>query len=471
MNPFRCRNLIAFFGPIAAAVILSACATSTPSPAAIPPATGATPTAAAAPGSTATGDDTELAAPPLERIPDGPIKHIVFLIKENRSYDNYFGTYPGADGATTAPTIDGKIIPLGRQADLIADPDHGSIAHKTGFADGKLNGFQLIKVPGNPGLDLRKNPYANNALTQYAQSDLASYFEYAKHFVLGDRMFSSVAGTTIPNHLFIIAAQSANTVDNPHRIDGKPNRVEWGCESFGEEVDELVSETETKPVRPCWDFDTLADRIDTGGYSWRYYAPPKGTDTGRWSVFNAVEHIRFGPDWEYVVPIDLLEQDAAAGDLPTVSWVVPYARFSEHPNYSTCEGQNWTVRVINALMKGPDWKSTAIFLTWDDFGGFYDHVAPRKLDLVGLGFRVPLLVISPFARQAYVDHTDYEFSSLLKFTEDYLGLASLTKRDLTANNMFNAFDFSQPPRDPLILPENPCAPASVLLPGGYDYVD
>jgi len=121
-----------------------------------------------------------------------------------------------------------------------------------------------------------------------------------------------------------------------------------------------------------------------------------------------------------------------------------------------CIGENWTAQMLNSLMQGPDWSSTAVFLTWDDFGGFYDHVPPQQIDGYGLGFRVPLLVISPFAKQGYIDHVQYEFSSMLRFAENQLGLAPLTKRDSSANDMTNAFDFSQSPRPPLVLTQRTC---------------
>lgn len=465
------RIAIAALLVTAVGVILAACSSQAAQTAPASPA-GASPTAVSTLALTPTAD-TQAATEEAtvdERIPDGPIKHIVFIIKENRTFDNMFGTYPGADGATTAPTINGTIVPLHHQADVISDPYHDHNAHLTALADGKLDGFQLIKVPTDPNLNLKNDPYANNSLTQFSESDLPAYFAYAKNFVLGDHMFSSAAGATIPNRLFTVAATSGNTADNPHRTDGKPNRVEWGCESLGEAVEEYTSATTTKEVRPCWDFDTLADNLDKSGYSWRYYAPPKGTDTGRWNVFTAIQHIRFGPDWQYVVPIDTFTEDVKNDDLPTVSWVSPYARYSEHPNYSMCDGQNWTVDTINTIMSSPSWKDTAIFIVWDDFGGFYDHVMPRSVDWVGLGFRVPLLVISPYARPGYVDHTEYELSSVLRFIEDYLGLPTLTLRDKYTNNMMSAFNFGQQPNPPLILSDKACSPLAKII-GGYDYED
>ena len=160
--------------------------------------------------------------------------------------------------------------------------------------------------------------------------------------------------------------------------------------------------------------------------------------------------------------------DAANGNLPTVSWIVTPAKVSEHAPASVCVGENWTVEMLDALMKGSNWSSTAVFLTWDDFGGYYDHVKPQQIDGYGLGFRVPLIVISPYAKKGYIDHTQYEFSSMLRFAEDTLGLQTLTGRDHGANNMMGTFDFSQSPRPPLTLQQRTCHVAQQYTNPNYD---
>jgi phospholipase C len=410
---------------------------------------------------------------PTFRTVNGPIKHIVFLIKENRTFDNYFGAYPGADGATTARTITGKIVPLAHQPDVIGDPYHHHADSVKAFDNGKMDGFQLIGVPGVDKLNTN-DPYANSSLSQFLQSDIPNYWQYAQDFVLGDRMFSSVAGPSFPNHLFTVAAQSGGTIDQPL----SPHGPDWGCESNTNTVDVWNDASQTFESQPvCFDFATLADQLSGANYSWRYYAPGKvsgGKDFkgNRWSIMTVIRHIRYSGMWQNVVPIEQFKIDAMNGDLPTVSWVIPYARFSEHPNFSVCLGQSWTVDLLNSIMEGPDWNSTAVFIVWDDFGGLYDHVPPPQVDRFGWGFRAPLLVISPFAKKGYVDHTQYEFSSVLRFTQDSLGLeATLSDRDANANNMMNAFDFSQTPRAPLIQEPKVCPNAPELLPAGWDYQD
>jgi phospholipase C len=191
--------------------------------------------------------------------------------------------------------------------------------------------------------------------------------------------------------------------------------------------------------------------------TWRYYAPSQGQPGYQWSAYDAISHIRNGPDWQTnVVPVTEFITDALAGKLPQVSWVTPPAVSSEHPGAGVCRGENWTVQQINAVMQGPLWQSTAIFVTWNDFGGFYDHVAPPKADIYGLGPRVPLLVISPYAIPRHISHNRYGFESVLKFIEANWRLQSLTARDSLANNLMDAFNFSQSPLSPLLLQTRNC---------------
>lgn len=404
-------------------------------------------------------------SPSLASVATQRIKHIVFFIKENRTFDNYFGTYPGANGTTTALDSEGETIPLQHEQDQVPDINHASSAARRAYDNGKMDQFDQISSENTSFVSRRDNPYANNSLTQMYQSDIPNYWLYAQNFVLGDNMFSSLMGPSFPNHLYTIAAQSGGVIDNP---PPKINENGWGCDVPNQQVAVMSGNATAQLQESCFNFKTLADELDAKGYSWRYYAPPVGVGGYIWSSFDAIKHIRDGKDWQYVVPTEQFMKDAASGDLPSVSWVVTPAWASEHPPASVCQGENWTVLMLNALMHGPDWSSTALFLTWDDFGGFYDHVAPQQIDNFGLGFRVPLLVISPYAKKGYIDHTQYEFSSMLRFSEDILGLAPLTKRDKGANNMFNAFDFTQQPRAPLILRQRTCKVAMAYHNPAYD---
>src|SRR5579884_674664 len=421
----------------------------------------------------ACGGGSTNSSTPTPRTPNGPIKHIVFFIKENRTFDNYFGTYPGANGATTATDSQGHVIQLRHESDQIPDIDHSSEGAHMAWDNGKMDRFDLLHLnKGRKQTTGTYDPYANNSLTQLYQSDIPDYWTYAQNFVLGDNMFSSLMGPSFPNHLYTIAAQSGGVTDNPRtdkNVGTLGNATKgWGCDVPHQTVKVTSSNGSVSIQEACFDFETLADELDAQHYSWRYYAPPEGKSGYIWSSFNAIKHIRYGPDWKFVVPTEQFMADAANGTLPTVSWVVTPGQFSEHPPASVCVGENWTVQMLDALMKGPDWSSTAVFLTWDDFGGFYDHVPPQQIDNYGLGFRVPLLVISPYAKKGFVDHTQFEFSSMLRFAEDELGLKPLTNRDQGANDMMDAFDFQQSARPPLTLKQRACKVAFQYHNPNYD---
>ncbi|MFY9562466.1 MAG: alkaline phosphatase family protein [Terriglobales bacterium] len=373
------------------------------------------------------------------------IQHIVFLIKENRTFDHYFGTYPGADGATSGKTSAGRTIPLSHAPDETPwDIGHSWRDALIAINNGKMNKFDLVENGDEDGYKL--------SYTQLYESDIPNYFSYARNFVLADHMFSSMAGPSFPNHLYTVAAQDDGTLDNPH-----PNHYNWGCDSDEDQsvpVQKPDSRLTTEP--PCFDFQTLADSLEAAHISWKYYAPPKGQYGYQWSTLDAIRHIRESPLWtEHVVNDDQFVADALAGKLPAVSWLVT-GDDSEHPPLSTCAGENWTVRQLNAVMQGPDWNATVVFLTWDDFGGFYDHVPPPVVGSYSLGPRVPLLIISPYARKGYISHTQYEFSSFLKFAEERYRVPSLTDRDSKAADMLDSFDFTQEPLPILILPEHRC---------------
>jgi phospholipase C len=381
------------------------------------------------------------------------IQHIVFIIKENRSFDMYFGTFPGADGVTSAVISTGERISLRHGTDRMPrDIGHDWDDVQTAMHDGQMDRFDLIR--GN-----RRNDMLS--LTQFLRSDIPNYWSYAEHFALADRMFSSLAGPSFPNHLYTVAAQSGGAINNPDSFD-------WGCDAdVRTRVDVLSATGQVSRQYPCFDMTTVTDRLEAAGVSWQYYAPQQGQHGYIWSALDAVRHVRFGPQWQSrVVPENKFADDAAKGTLPAVSWLVPDFDVSEHPtvdafagttlNVSACAGENWTVRQINAIMQGPLWPKTAIVLAWDDFGGFYDHVVPPVSDHLGLGPRVPLIVISPYAKEGIVSHTTYEFASVLQMIENRYRLKALNKRDVQANSLLDMFDFTQVAAPPLVLPLRSC---------------
>ena len=382
-----------------------------------------------------------------------PIRHVVFIVKENRSFDHMFGRFPGANGATHGKISTGQILPLAHAPDAALNYGHGWVAAHDAMdcVSGicKMDGWD--NVAGCIGTTTP--PYA--CLEQYYQADIPNYWKYAQTFTLADKMFSSLAGASFPNHLYLIASQSGGAIQNPSNIATSPNI--WGCDAVSTANVLILEPNGKKYTRfPCFDYATLGDVLDGAKLTWRYYAPSQGQPGYQWSAYDAISHIRNGPDWQTnVVPVTEFITDALAGKLPPVSWVTPPTVSSEHPGAGVCRGENWTVQQINAVMLGPLWQSTAIFVTWDDFG-FYDHVAPPKTDFYGLGPRVPLLVISPYAIPRHISHNRYGFESVLKFIEANWRLQSLTARDSLANNLMDAFNFSQSPLSPLILQTRNC---------------
>jgi len=378
-----------------------------------------------------------------------PIQHVVFIVKENRSFDNYFGLFPGANGASQGTLSNGQVVPLWHMQDApYHDMAHDWISANDAIDGGKMDGFDLIFQANVDGDYL--------SYSQLQQSDIPNYWTYAKNFVLGDAFFSSLHGPSLPNHFYTIAATSWGVISTP---DVSSSNNSWGCDTTNPNmtVQQMNSNGQIMNVFPCFDYTTLADVMDNAGVSWKYYAPSEGQRGYSFSVYNNIRHIRYGSDWTNdVVPDPSFENDALTGNLPAVSWVVTgYA--NEHPPNPSCFGENWTVSKINSIMQGPDWPTTAIFLEWDDFGGQYDHVVPPSVDQFGYGPRVPFMIISPYPKKpGYISHTIYEHSSIVRFIEETFGLPNLGNRDVTANDMMDSFDFTQNPNPPLVLTPRTC---------------
>ena len=388
------------------------------------------------------------------QIGNTPIQHIVFILKENRSFDSYFGTFPGSRGATSGKISTGQVIPLGRLPDITPnDPGHGWPEALTSMDGGKMDRFDIIDAGNING--------AFMSYKQFQQSDIPNYFSYAYNFVLSDNTFSSMHGGSFPQHLYSIAAQSNGVINIPFLNQGKTAIGGWGCDDPAATLVQVMDEEgDITGEFPCFDFQTLADSMETAGVSWKYYAPSSGEQGYVFNTFNAINHIRNSGLWNTNVVSDTqFADDALSGMLPAMSWLVTGAA-SEHPPNSSCFGENWTVTQLNALMQGPDWATTAVFLAWDDFGGFYDHIPVPQPDVYGFGPRVPMLIISPYAKPGHISHILYEFSSVLKYAEETFGLAPLTERDAKANDMQDSFDYSQNPNPPLILTQRSCPVAS-----------
>ncbi len=391
--------------------------------------------------------------PPYSGFPrrSGTIDHIVFIIKENHSFDNYFGRFPGADGATTGRTSTGEVVPLQEAPDQTSpDIAHSADAAYAAYDGGRMDAFDRQTNALVLGVDA--------AYTQMSPRDIPDYWAYARRFTLDDHFFSSVMGPTFPNHLVTIVAQNNGVVSNPQLSRGR-----WGCDSPpGAYVQTVAANGGRGAAFPCFDIPTLVDRLNQRRIDWRYYAPTSGQPGYIWSTFDAIRHVRDGPQWAAnVLPWRRFERDVAHGHLAAVTWLVTDTAQSEHPPASACLGEDTTVSEVNAVMRSRFWASTAVFVTWDDYGGFYDHVAPPRRNPWGLGPRVPTLVISPYARRGAVDHTPYDFTSLLRFVERRFALAPLSKRDARGPALEGSFDLRAPPAAPLILRPHACP----LIPG------
>jgi phospholipase C len=398
-----------------------------------------------------------------------PIEHVVFLIKENRTFDNMYGRFPGANGVSVGMD-QGEPRALEPALDALpTDIKHCYQCSLQAWNEGRMDGFATISAAAD-----------RHAYTQYVPGDLPNYWHWAEEHVLGDNFFASAQGPSFPNHLYTIAAQSGGAHENPiqlqellterHRETGLFKA--WGCDSIEEAYIPVTdSEGIAKKVPPCFDFLTEGDLLTAADIPWAYYAATQYQNGYIWSAYDAVRHIRENEAFwaEHVFPVDDFAEHARRGLLPPVTWVTPRFEVSDHPEYSMCLGENWTTEIVNAVMEGPHWEDTAIFLTWDDYGGFYDHVPPPQVDGFGFGIRVPLLVISPYAREGFVTHELGEFSSVLRFIEDNWGLTQLTHRDRDATPLVSAFDFTQEPRPPDPLPLRPdCPPEPDLQPGRYE---
>ena len=373
-----------------------------------------------------------------------PIKHVVFLIKENRTYDHLFGTFPGGNGVTTAMD-DGVERPLVRGTDgrLPGDIPHCYNCALAAWNEGKMDGFAQGLYPDSP-------------FTQLQQDQLPNYWYWAERNVLFDNFFASAHGPSFPNHLYSIAATSGGAHDNPRRTPGVTHGSNtFGCDAPPEQLVEVEdSEGNVKMVAPCFDFKTEGDLLNRAGIPWAYYAASEDQRGYIWSAYAAIRRYRENPEkWQqHMFPVDNVIDDIEAGNLPPVTWITPRFELSEHPEFNFCHGENWSTKVIDAIMRSDMWGSTAIFVTWDDYGGFYDHEPPPQVDGFGFGIRVPMIVISPYAKEGKISSELGEFSSVLRFIEDNWGLRQLTHRDREATPMLSAFDFDQEPRAPDPLP-------------------
>jgi phospholipase C len=382
------------------------------------------------------------------------IKHVVVIIQENRSFENFFAGYPGANAPTYgfAKNHHGKRIQVALHETLFeTNPNlqHAWQNGINGWDNGNMDGFYIG---------------SGNQYLAYAYMDrdqVAPYWTMAQQYVLADEMFPTEFGGSWTAHLNLVAGTDALNADHANvNYPTHPN----GCDAPpGTKASLLNSKRKVglgNGPFPCFtQWDTMAEDLDNSGVSWKYYVS-KLVDAGIWSPFESIEYVRDGKDWKQniIVPQTKILTDPGNGDLAAVSWVTPSHQDSDHPGAHSDQGPSWVSSVVNAIGESSYWDSTAIVILWDDWGGWYDNVDPPQLDYRGLAERVPCLIISPYAvegttGEGYVDHTQYEYGSILKFIEEAFDLPPLSQgwgsqgyTDQRATSIVNAFDFTQTPR-------------------------
>ena len=381
-----------------------------------------------------------------------PIQHVVIIFQENRTPDNLFHDpiliARGADIASSGIDSKGKTRTL-TPAALANDWDlgHNHAPFVLEYDGGKMDGADKVPLLCQPHCPI------DPAATQYSYvqaSDVVPYFQMAEQYTFGDRMFQTNQGASFPAHQFIISGTSAPTAtsdlfaaENPQ--GGNKPGVDTGCTAPSYEYVKLIDPAglESQTQYPCFEHASITDFLDNSGLSWRYYTTSGGL---LWTGPNAIQHMRLGPDWANVItPNTAILTDIAQGNLPVVSWVIPRGQASDHPNTNLGEGPSWVASVVNAIGNSKYWDSTAILITWDDWGGWFDHVAPPILNSYEYGLRVPLIVVSPYAKPGYISHQTHDFGSMLKFIESIYDLPSLGYADAAADDLSDCFNFNQTP--------------------------
>jgi len=427
-----------------------------------------------------------------------PIKHVIVIMQENRSFDHYFGTYPGADGIPMKdgkPTVcapdpkDGTCVPpYPDHHDSNGGGPHGARNAVADVDDGKMDGFVRQAEQERRGCLNPLNPACSpstppDVMGYHDGSDIPNYWAYARQFVLQDHMFEPAASWSLPAHLFEVSEWSARCPTHD------PKSCVNALQVPGLPPDFPAGRPASQVRDPIYAWTDLTYLLHRKGVSWGYYIvagtepdceddqkmdclPVKQNSKtpGIWNPLPWFDTVKDDGERERIQPIDHFLRAASEGTLPAVSWVTPSGEVSEHPPALVSTGQSFVTHVINAVMKGPNWRDCAIFLAWDDWGGFYDHVVPVRVDQNGYGLRVPGLVISPYAKRGFIDTQVLSFDAYAKFIEDrFLGGQRLDPNtdgrpdprptvretmpqlgDLSAD-----FDFAQAPRAPLILPERP----------------
>lgn len=390
-----------------------------------------------------------------------PIQHVVIVVQENRTFNDFFATFAGADGTTTgkvaanpncSPPIKAGKIALKKVALVVpTDLDHKYSGYKTAYDGGRMDGFDL--VPNGLKIPECAYPY------QYTDpSQIGPYIQMATQYVLAEHMFTTQGSDSFTAHQDLI--RGGTVVDRGEAMVDLPTcgPCTWGCDSPSGVHTHLITkdnrylQNEPGPY-PCsnkfkTNYPTMRDLLDAKGLTWKYYLPLPSKNYGKLlDAFDVIAPVRYGSEWKtnVVYPETKIFDDISSNSLPVVSWVIPEQNASDHPGTSSDTGPQWVASIVNAIGESPYWGSTAIIVVWDDWGGLYDNAKPQILDYGGLGFRVPAIIISPYARAGYISPTKYEFGSILRYIEDNWHLGSLGTSDARAKSIIDSFNYLQTP--------------------------
>jgi phospholipase C len=397
--------------------------------------------------------------PPSGSVLNGPIgrkasegnkiTHVVVIVQENRTVDNLFQFLPGA--RTQSWGYNSKHEKVNLQAELLNAPydvrhNHRS-AWETEYNDGGMNGFD--RDPSDCREVRSCPPPAVRAYAYVPQSDAQPYYDMAETYAFADEMFQTSQGPSLPAHQYIVSGTSTNYNGSSLRVAEDPGHELGGCDSPAKTTARLIASdgSENHRAFPCFNRSSIFTLLDTAGISWKYYQA--GTGAGVWHAVDALK-----PIWqnhtEYranvISPPSTVLNDISNGKLASVVFVTPTAKASDHGGVNDGSGPSWVASIVDSIGKSQYWDSTAVIVTWDDWGGWYDHVKPTVRNSYELGFRVPLIVVSPYAKKGFVSHVPYEFGSILKFIEKTFGLGTLGTTDENASDLSNCFDFDSQPR-------------------------
>ncbi|MGA8099741.1 MAG: alkaline phosphatase family protein [Candidatus Cybelea sp.] len=384
----------------------------------------------------------------------GNISHVVIVIQTNRSFDNLFATFPGAEGTTIGKTYGGQTIPL-KKSNLFSPKlyQNSRAGFLVDYDNGNMDGWSSVFV--------NRQRCATCAYEYVNPRQIQPYWTMARRYVLADHMFPTENSGDFSSHQDLIRGSSALNAQES-AIDF-PTHGPWGCDAQKGTTTPAIWSTgkyQRKGPTPCFSYQTLRDLLDAQKISWKYYVPAlygSGLAGAYWDPFDAISAVRYSPEFTTNIstPETNFFSDVSNGSLPSVSWVSPNNQNSDHAGFGKRDtGPAWVAKIVNTVGKSKYWNSTAIIVVWEDWGGWYDHVAPPQLDYAGLGIRVPMIVVSPYAKAGYVSHTQYEFGSIVRFVEDTWNLGRLGTTDTRAASIDDVFDFSQKPRKYSSIPLN-----------------